>query len=531
MRFVESVLNQKMGPLAWLVNFSFVVALRLYLDKFIAKAETPLFDLIMDLHNLLFFFLIFALIWVFLSLVLARPPFTLAYLMSWSALAIVFPPVFDLIKTGGHVFWSFYLLSSPQDLAWQYLSVFGHLPSGIVYFGTKVVFIFGVLALTGLVFVKTRKILRTVLTAWGTYTLLFFMAAFPSIYFYLVALFSGKDFFSIRPFEIIQFLAQAKFFGLALFNPSYALAYNLNLIYFPLALLLLGYFFQKSEPQMFRAFLQNLRYPQVVFHGGLFCLGLGVGMISYRGSFLFSPEAFLAAFNVLVGVFLAWEASVVVNDLFDQRIDQISNPKRPLPKKVFTVSQYAQFGAVLFFLSLLGGALVHYKFAVLLFLYQGLAWFYSAKPFRLKRVPLVASFLSAWTLLTVFFCGFIFFSPEQNLERLPWRLVFLLLLTYTASLPIKDFKDIKGDRQDGVRTIPVVFGEEIGRLIVAGGIFVSFVSSGFFLGEPKLYWWSLLFGSLAFLIVANKKSHPRKMYAWVLALVTVYGLISVVKIF
>jgi len=526
-RNFEGLLGKKISPLFWLVNFFGIVAIRLYLDKFIAKSNLPLFDLIMDIHNLLFFFLSFSLVWLVLARLLKKTPFELAFFMLWTSLTIIFPPIFDLLRTGKYVFWSFYLISSPRDLFWQYVTIFGHLPSGIVYFGTKIVFVSGILALAYLLFLKTKKFSRSVLAAIGTYSALFFMAAFPSFFFYLFRLFSGQNIFATYPFEIMQFFAKAKVFGMELVNPVYALAYNLNLVYFPLCLAVLGYFFWKSKPEMFWAVVRNARYPQVVFHIGLMLLGLGVGFWAYPENFNPNLFSLLAVFCVLISVILAWKSSVVVNDIFDYRVDLVSNPERPLQKGIFTTNQYAQLGAVMFFLSVIGGLLVHYKLGILLFIYQILAWFYSAEPFRLKRFVPIASILSAVTLLTVFFSGFIFFSPNQNLEHLSWRIIFLLLITYTLSLPIKDFKDIAGDARDGVKTVPVVFGEEKGRLIVGSGFFLSFMLSVFLLNETRLFWWALLFGSLAFLIMTNKKIHPRKVFWWILAVVSLYGLILV----
>jgi 4-hydroxybenzoate polyprenyltransferase len=387
------------------------------------------------------------------------------------------------------------------------------------------------LALAGFVFIKTKKFSKTIFTIIGTYSALFFMAAFPSLLYYLFSLLSGKALSSLHSFEIIQFLAKARFFSIELANPSYALASNLNLFYFPLCIAISSYFFWKSERKMFLAVLRNLRFPQVLFHGGLFFFGLGIGLIMYPESF--SPNIFsiLAALNVLLSIILAWEASVIVNDIFDYRVDNVSNPERPLQKGLFTFGQYAQLGAIVFSLSIIGGAMVHYKFGILLLVYQIMAWFYSAEPFRLKRFALIASLLSALTLLTVFFSGFIFFSPDQDIDRLSWRIIFMLIITYTLSLPIKDFKDIEGDKKDGVYTVPVIFGEEKGRLIVASGIFASFVLSIFFINELRLFWWAILFGSASFLIMVSKKIHPRTVHVWVFPLILAYGLIAVKIIF
>ena len=528
---IDNILEKRVSPLSWFLNFFGIVVVRLYLDKFIARTRSPLFDLIMDLHNLLFFFLSFALVWLVLSISLKKKPFDLSYLMLWASLAIIFPPLFDLARTGGEVFWSFYLFSSPQELFLQYVTIFGHLPSGIVYFGTKITFIIGILCLSAVVFIKTKKPLRTLFTAIGTYSGLFLMAAFPSLFFYLMAVIEKKNLLAVQSFEVAQFFARTKIFGIELADPAYALAHNLNLIYFLLAVAFLGYFFWKSEGKIFWATLRNLRYPQIFFHSGLLFFGLGVGFLAYPENLnldLFSALAFLV---VWLSVLLAWEASVVANDLFDYRVDLISNRDRPLQTGFFTAEKYAQFGAMLFFLSFIGGMLVHYKLGILLLVYQILAWFYSAEPFRLKRFPLVASFMSAITVLSVFFAGFILVSPAQNLEQLAWRIVFLLLTAYTLSFPIKDFKDIEGDRKDGVRTIPVIFGEKNGRLIVGAGIFSSYILSIFFINEMRLFWWAIMLGSISFLVMNDQKIHPRKVFWWILLLVTIYGFIAVKVVF
>jgi 4-hydroxybenzoate polyprenyltransferase len=55
-----------------------------------------------------------------------------------------------------------------------------------------------------------------------------------------------------------------------------------------------------------------------------------------------------------------------VNDIYDFQIDEISNPERPLQKKIFTIRQYAELGIVIFLLFFLGGLTVSAKFAAIL---------------------------------------------------------------------------------------------------------------------------------------------------------------------
>jgi 4-hydroxybenzoate polyprenyltransferase len=221
----------------------------------------------------------------------------------------------------------------------------------------------------------------------------------------------------------------------------------------------------------------------------------------------------------------------VVNDIEDLEIDKISNPDRPLPKKIFSSENYAQLGIVCFILSLLGGLTISPVFFILLLIYQILAFFYSAKPFRLKKFPLVATFVSSLASIFVLFMGFVLLSPEQTFQNMSWRITLLLIISYTLSLPIKDFKDIAGDRYDKIWTAPVIFGEKKGRLIVASGVFLSFILSVFFLAELKLFFWAFIFGTASFFIINSSRINPKRLPWWMLFPVIFYLLILVKIVF
>jgi len=282
-----------------------------------------------------------------------------------------------------------------------------------------------------------------------------------------------------------------------------------------------------SDRDKFIAVLKNIRLPQCSFHLGLFLVGLGLGYLVYPDNLTFNLFSFFAILGLIVAILLAWKASVIINDMCDLETDKLTNFNRPLPQSMFSFRGYMELGIICFVFSLIGGLAVNFKFAILLLVYQIMAWFYSAPPFRFKRFPVVATFLSALALLVVLFMGFAVFSGEHNLQGLSWRIIFLFLLVLTFSLPIKDFKDIAGDRKMGVFTIPVIFGEELGRIIVGAGIFLSFVSSIFFLNEKNLFFWAVILGSAAFLITVSEKIKTRQLIWWILPCVIAYGLIVV----
>jgi len=114
---------------------------------------------------------------------------------------------------------------------------------------------------------------------------------------------------------------------------------------------------------------------------------------------------------------------------------------------------------------------------------------------------------------------------------LSWRITFIFILTFTFSLPLKDFKDIEGDRTQEVWTLPVVFGEKIAKIIIASGIFASFILSVFLLNELRLFWWAIIFGSASFLTVIFGETKNTNVFWWILGMVFCYGIILVKTIF
>jgi 4-hydroxybenzoate polyprenyltransferase len=525
---IDALLIGKISAINWLVIFLGIVVIRLFLDNFVAKSFSSEIILEMDLQNFLFFGLTFFLIWAFLSLILKKKPSELALLMIWASLFIDLPPILDLIKTRGEIYVEPYLYSSLAQLKMQYLTIFGHLPSGVVYFGTRISFILAVLGIFLVVLIKTRNWFKALASLVGTYSILFFMASFPSwLTFAYYFLEGSKKLTEIGSVQIIQLLSFAKNFSIQPDNFEFSIVYNLNLVYFILIVVVTSLLFFLSARQKFWAVLRNSRFPQIMSHAGLFFIGMGLGYLAYPDNFQLGLFPILAVLCLILSLIFSWLASVIFNDICDLETDQITNVSRPLVEGVFEKKEYQELGIIFFVLALLGAISVEIKFVFIMLTYQIIACFYSNWPFRLKRFPVLATFLSSLALMLALFMGFTLLSGSENLQNIQWRVVFLLMFTFTLSLPLKDFKDIEGDRKMGVWTIPVIFGEELGRIIVGAGIFISFVSSIFFLNERDLFFWAVIFGAIAFLIVVSEKIKTRQLIWWILPCVIAYGLILV----
>lgn len=525
----ETLLEKKASLISWTAGLFGVIFLRTFIEQFVASSK-PLYifeSIIEYVHNFYFFSISIVLIWIFLSLIMKVRPQELSGILIFSLFFTLLPPLIDMVKTGGEIYWSFYLLSSPRDLLWQYLTIFGNLPSGIVYFGTKITFLAVIFLSSSLVWLKTKSYWKSFFSAIAVYSILFFMGSFPSLFFYAHNfIFGVKNFFKIKSFEIAQFFgAPNKILGIDFPNFQYALAYRLDFIYYIFLVFLLAIIFFMISRKKFVAVLKNLRLPQIIYHSGLFFIGIGLGYLNYPQNFKVDIFSILLTAVLLISIWFAWLASLVPNDIYDFEIDNITNTDRPLPQKIFSREEYIQFGIVCFLLSILGAISVGFSFAVLLIVYQIIAWIYSAEPFRLKKIPVIATFISSLASLTILFMGYILMSDGQTIDNLSWRIILLLIVSYTISLPIKDFKDIEGDKKYGVFTIPVIFGEKKARLIVAASVFTSYILSVFWLNELNVFWWAMLLGSFSFLAVSSEKINPRNIFWWVLAPVSIYVMI------
>ena len=177
-----------------------------------------------------------------------------------------------------------------------------------------------------------------------------------------------------------------------------------------------------------------------------------------------SGEAFSVHWGLIVwGVLLAGPlvcaSSQAVNDWFDRHVDAINEPQRPIPSGRMP-GRWGLYIAWLWTgLSLLWAVPLGTWGFLAAALGLALAWAYSAPPLRLKENGWwgnAACALSyeglAWVTGAAVMLG----------ERVPPTPVLWLALLYSVGahgiMTLNDFKAVEGDRQMGVRSLPVQLG-------------------------------------------------------------------------
>jgi len=309
------------------------------------------------------------------------------------------------------------------------------------------------------------------------------------------------------------------------------LNFKMSIIYGAFAVLLSGALLLREFPKYFFALLRNVRLPQMIYHGGLLFLGMLLAAYFTEASFRFDPFHVVGALVLLAAVECAWLASVLINDLNDTNIDKLTNTDRPLVQNTIPEELYRTYAVLFFLSSLLLSGIISFSAMLLMLSYQALAWLYSVPPFRLKRFPIIATLLAAAVGIGVLITGYLSYSPQSDLRDMPLSILVFLFVAYMLTLPLKDFKDIAGDKKDGVYTIPVLLGENLGKQAIGSLMFLLYIASPFILHSKTLFFPALIFGSLAFLTLQKSTSDESSQFSFrrlprvLLTLAIIYGLI------
>ena len=185
-----------------------------------------------------------------------------------------------------------------------------------------------------------------------------------------------------------------------------------------------------------------------------------------------TPIAAIDLGLLLLAWLIGWQGIVIVNDVYDLDIDLISNPERPLPKKLTTVSRYRDFAILFIAISLLLAAAVSWRtFIMFLLLLVILNLAYSAPPFRLKRTLLGAPLLIGLGSSILALTGYI--AGGGKLTERDFLIGIIIGTCFGLGSVTKDLKDVDGDRLSGSLTVFTVLGRKAGKRIATALAFFS----------------------------------------------------------
>jgi 4-hydroxybenzoate polyprenyltransferase len=224
-------------------------------------------------------------------------------------------------------------------------------------------------------------------------------------------------------------------------------------------------------------------------------------------------------------------AGYIINNFYDSEKDLINKPTKTMLDRLVSQNTKLSFYFALNFLAVVFASYVSFRAVIFFALYIFAIWFYSH---RLKKQPMIGNIVSALLTVTPFFAIFIYY---QNFELVVFaHAIFLFLLVSMRELT-KDLENIKGDLALNYRTVPVVYGEKISKLmltivailtIISAIILILFFKIGYMY---YFFYFSILFLLLYIILLlkSKKKTHYLILHN-ILKFIIVAGIFSILLI-
>ncbi|WP_254838091.1 geranylgeranylglycerol-phosphate geranylgeranyltransferase [Natronomonas marina] len=211
-----------------------------------------------------------------------------------------------------------------------------------------------------------------------------------------------------------------------------------------------------------RGFVELTRPGNAVAAGGLTFVGAFVA----RG--LSAP---LPAAIAVVATVLATGGGNAINDYFDREIDAINQPERPIPRGAVSARAALAF-SVLLFVGAVGLTLLLPLLSIAIAFVNLVALVAYTEVF--KGLPGVGNALVAYLTGSTFLFG----GAAVEGDLTPVVALFALAASATMAREIvKDVEDVAGDREEGLRTLPIVVGRRRALGIAAAFVVAAVVAS------------------------------------------------------
>jgi geranylgeranylglycerol-phosphate geranylgeranyltransferase len=196
------------------------------------------------------------------------------------------------------------------------------------------------------------------------------------------------------------------------------------------------------------------------------------GVLTFLGAFVAGgvrgePVATGAA---VVATVFATGAGMAINDYFDREIDAVNRPGRAIPRGAVSARGALAWSAVLFVGAVAAAALlpvlaVGIAVVNLLALVAYTEWF--------KGLPGVGNLVVAYLTGSAFLFG----GAAVGAPLAPGVLFVLAALSTLSREVIKDVEDVAGDREEGLRTLPIAIGERPALHVATAALVVAVVAS------------------------------------------------------
>ena len=394
-------------------------------------------------------------------------------------LFILLIPLIDLALSGRVTDATQYLYIEANDFLATFFKTVHPLSGQGVTVGQHIGAFFIFICIAWFVYKKTKNIFKGLLALLISYATLFFYAILPSLFVFFntkpVALDSViHETANSSALETYCFILKdswlmymAKSSGAFIFNLDSLHEIFMSRVFWLMIVAQVLIIIFVANKRIWNIVKNNLPLIRIAYWSIIGTIGMILNYKIFGDLNLGNPVNFISiAVSLVLLAFSIWLA-VLINDEEDVEIDKISNPERPLVKGAVSRQEWHRLQFFSLLIVLLGILTMNRALGFSVIIAQSVYYIYSVRPLRLKRHFLFSSILIGIGSVAAAMAGFFLVSPDQHVSAFPIKAILIIGIAYALLSNLKDIKDYDGDKKENIRTLPVVFGLEKSKYIIA----------------------------------------------------------------
>lgn len=486
-KFIHSIEESRESILTFFFSFCFIVLLRNFMETLYPNSEKVMTVGLFGHYFYCYLWTATSII-LYLFLITKKEILKITKVIFFFFFVIWLAPVLDYLISNGSFRFTYYEPYFHKEMLKRFFLFWGDYDGKTgASPGIRIeVFIILMGSFYYLYAYQKLKILRSLIGVIGVYAIIFFMGMFP---FFIN---------SVLKFTNIEF---------DFYHAKIGSDFYLPMIFINCALMLFLY-----NKKYFLRIFKDLRFLRIGFFQLMFILGR---FYPNRFDEFFrlnlNEKSVFESLILMMAIFFACLFSLITNNLADVKIDVIANPNRPTIKEKLPNSYYKNLAVFSFVFALIFSISINFKTFAFILIFIGNYFIYSLPPLRLKRVPLFSKLLISTNAMIIFILGL---YTVTNRIFIPENLGIFFLIPLTFCLNFIDIKDYKGDKENGIQTLPVIFGPKKSKLLIGFFFVISYISAYFLIDiRPFDNFWTvylLFFISLCQFYFINKKKYDER---------------------
>jgi len=203
-------------------------------------------------------------------------------------------------------------------------------------------------------------------------------------------------------------------------------------------------------------------------------------------------------FALILATVGAIASGYIINNFYDSEKDSINRPHKSTLEQYVSQNTKLIFYFIINFIVVVIASYVSFRSVLFFSIYIFAIWFYSHK---IKKMPIIGNLVSAILTITPFFAIFLYY---KNYSGLIFIFGFYLFLILSMRELVKDLENLKGDFSLEYKTIPVVYGEKIAKIMIVVLVTVNILVTGYLVKSYDLERMDYFFyGSVSLLCIVT----------------------------